>query len=116
MAGTHPRPSYRLDVNRSGRFNVFLLLSYKFAWPRFSRPPLGSSPRVRGTPLVSGYAPTWFRFIPARAGNARTPWGRPTYVPVHPRACGERHLRVPTTSDVDGSSPRVRGTRPWRDT
>ena len=74
----------------------------------------GSSPRERGTrgrfrPRCRGR-----RFIPARAGNAR--WSsRPGRVwPVHPRASGERLVFEDRRKDVDGSSPRERGTRAVR--
>ena len=55
---------------------------------------IGSSPRVRGTRLLARWGRGSLRFIPARAGNAEAlrrggqPW------PVHPRACGERALRL----------------------
>ena len=72
---------------------------------------IGSSPRVRGT-----LRPPWRglrsgRFIPACAGNTRRsspPRGRPA---VHPRVCGEHALATAAAENVNGSSPRVRGTR-----
>ena len=72
---------------------------------------VGSSPRVRGT--LGGPERTWppRRFIPACAGNSpctRPPRRRRA---VHPRVCGELAPREPALSAVDGSSPRVRGTR-----
>ncbi len=71
----------------------------------------GSSPRVRGTPRRSPRLGRCRRFIPARAGNAcwrALGWGMD---PVHPRACGERSAEGSSGGEVDGSSPRVRGTR-----
>ena len=50
----------------------------------------GSSPRLRGTPLLDTGEAGSLRFIPAPAGNAGA---RPSASPVrsvHPRACGER--------------------------
>ncbi len=70
----------------------------------------GSSPRVRGTPLLRQSRCALRRFIPARAGNARYPAITPPVTTVHPRACGERS-RAPAPCDRrNGSSPRVRGT------
>ena len=78
--------------------------------PPPSLPIAGSSPRVRGThPRAVGRAAAR-RFIPAGAGNARTPGWRPRPGPVHPRGCGERRLVVLQPADRGGSSPRVRGT------
>ena len=70
----------------------------------------GSSPRVRGTP--SKWRPHELpqRFIPACAGNAAPGIKFPLISPVHPRVCGERPYH-PFKGTVDGSSPRVRGTR-----
>jgi hypothetical protein len=71
----------------------------------------GSSPRVRGTrDRRSGGYPLR-RFIPARAGNANRARSRRKAPAVHPRACGERFARQSMTSNLAGSSPRVRGTR-----
>ena len=57
-------------------------------------------------------------FIPACAGNTPTekePVGYPSLNTVHPRVCGEHahtDLGVCRAFSVNGSSPRVRGTRP----
>ncbi len=54
----------------------------------------GSSPRVRGTPILPPRRRSLQRFIPARAGNTanyQTNHHRPA---VHPRACGE-HEQFP---------------------
>ena len=70
----------------------------------------GSSPRGRGTRVLSQIADEDRRFIPAWAGNAglRRPGRRPA--PVHPRVGGE-HLCIPFQfADAGGSSPRGRGT------
>ena len=70
----------------------------------------GSSPRLRGTRLSVWLPVCASRFIPAPAGNARTPspWTRTS--PVHPRACGERSAPWLKSSMITGSSPRLRGT------
>ena len=71
----------------------------------------GSSPHVRGT-LVRRFAlRPERRFIPARAGNARTRPAAPAMRPVHPRTCGERGKSAGLSGIAPGSSPHVRGTR-----
>ena len=71
----------------------------------------GSSPRERGTPCAEAGPGILVRFIPARAGNARSAVrGRRAY-PVHPRASGERSTEPGETCHEAGSSPRERGTR-----
>ncbi len=71
----------------------------------------GSSPRLRGTHRrrVAKRLPA--RFIPAAAGNAYNPCCPPLRRPVHPRGCGERAYTPPAGNALDGSSPRLRGTR-----
>ena len=49
----------------------------------------GSSPRMRGTLLGKGIAPSSKRFIPAHAGNTARAASMVFPLPVHPRACGE---------------------------
>ena len=72
--------------------------------------PVGSSPRVRGTPGRQMLPYPAGRFIPAGAGNA----GRISHAadaqPVHPRGCGERNPTENDSPPFAGSSPRVRGT------
>ena len=75
-----------------------------------SRPAVGSSPRVRGTPALGRGRVLPRRFIPACAGNAIRRRRPPVRAAVHPRVCGER---VPVRTGAlrsSGSSPRVRGT------
>ena len=71
---------------------------------------VGSSPRLRGTSLVSAGILNSDRFIPAPAGNITAHKHPSAFNPVHPRACGEH--RVPPFFEPlnDGSSPRLRGT------
>ena len=74
-------------------------------------PSSGSSPRVRGT---HAFRPLWHflhRFIPACAGNTRSPLQVCATEPVHPRVCGEHMSYVNFGFLPAGSSPRVRGTR-----
>ena len=70
----------------------------------------GSSPRVRGTLDRRERRHDGFRFIPACAGNTRTPGPWPAPGAVHPRVCGEHSQRHPRIPAKIGSSPRVRGT------
>ena len=73
---------------------------------------LGSSPRERGTPRRAGAAQSDMRFIPARAGNASSATGCWRCSTVHPRASGERVNGLRAPANLDGSSPRERGTLP----
>ena len=70
----------------------------------------GSSPRSRGTPMVT--SPVWpfTRFIPALAGNTWSDPGLSSRSPVHPRARGEHRFRGEAVILNAGSSPRSRGT------
>ncbi len=72
---------------------------------------VGSSPRRRGTRLVSVLFHSFIRFIPAQAGNTSF---RPPHIEiltVHPRAGGEHTANTPRQKPLLGSSPRRRGTR-----
>ena len=71
----------------------------------------GSSPRMRGTQCDCGGETLATRFIPAYAGN--TPPRRKAEAPrpVHPRVCGEHEISGRPEETIDGSSPRMRGTR-----
>ena len=70
----------------------------------------GSSPHTRGTPIIRKAAYLKCRFIPAYAGNARSPaWQRPSPA-VHPRIRGERLAAVSGLTARNGSSPHTRGT------
>ena len=73
----------------------------------------GSSPRVRGKPVVDRHPLARRRLIPARAG--KTPRGPdpPSPVRAHPRACGENCAPWRVRHLCWGSSPRVRGKRPF---
>ena len=71
----------------------------------------GSSPRMRGTPLVVWGDSCDEGIIPAYAGNTpRAAW-TPRSCRDHPRVCGEHVSCSATTEPVVGSSPRMRGTR-----
>ena len=70
----------------------------------------GSSPRVRGTPIVTVAADAQRRFIPACAGNTPVACTPAANTAVHPRVCGEHSPCLRSNHGKDGSSPRVRGT------
>ena len=70
----------------------------------------GSSPRLRGTPLICPNRTAPGRFIPAPAGNTPGQPCRLRTAPVHPRACGEHVLTKSLALNRAGSSPRLRGT------
>ena len=71
---------------------------------------VGSSPLARGTRAPDRRGRAAQRFIPARAGNTRSP--RPAVMPsaVHPRSRGEHASRSTTSARSAGSSPLARGT------
>ncbi len=71
----------------------------------------GSSPRVRGTPLLIRNAFEWDGIIPACAGNTATTVRGVYQGRDHPRVCGEHFEPATFCSIQTGSSPRVRGTR-----
>ena len=71
---------------------------------------VGSSPRVRGTGIAHSRHCAQDRFIPACAGNSFPDGAVGTFIPVHPRVCGEQVGAAPECFSAAGSSPRVRGT------
>ncbi len=76
--------------------------------------PLGSSPRARGTHMRVVVAVVATRFIPAGAGNTAKLHPLTLRLAVHPRGRGEHRWFSVTVMDVNGSSPRARGTRLYR--
>ena len=71
----------------------------------------GSSPRGRGTRWKCSREAPPPRFIPAWAGNTAYALRIANTSPVHPRVGGE-HLKLTVlVSDINGSSPRGRGTQ-----
>ena len=70
----------------------------------------GSSPRTRGTGMISGSLIARSRFIPAHAGNRVTVGKLSQWIAVHPRARGEQSADARAGALADGSSPRTRGT------
>ena len=78
------------------------------------RLPPGSPPRVRGTPSVARPDPGSSGLTPAGAGNTAVSASPPRATVAHPRGCGEHHDPQYGWRSVEGSPPRVRGTRPGR--
>ena len=72
---------------------------------------LGSSPRVRGTRLSNPLDVVVVGIIPACAGNTLRTRRRCVSSWDHPRVCGEHGWWANESCVVQGSSPRVRGTR-----
>ena len=71
---------------------------------------MGSSPRMRGTPIKDGRQIDGAGIIPAYAGN--TCWCRRLGCRIrdHPRVCGEHSDGGRGAHNSTGSSPRMRGT------
>ena len=69
----------------------------------------GSSPRVRGQGWLNSISAGLTRFIPACAGTGCASARRATTPSVHPRVCGDRDKCLSDGTEIDGSSPRVRG-------
>ena len=74
-------------------------------------PAAGSSPRARGTHILTPVHRAAIRFIPASAGNTRGQMRRKMMITVHPRERGEHTPFSLDQAVQGGSSPRARGTR-----
>ena len=70
----------------------------------------GSSPRMRGTLVISDVDSLPLGIIPAHAGNTDSQAWRLFLRGDHPRACGEHRSESGTKTLGLGSSPRMRGT------
>ena len=71
----------------------------------------GSSPRMRGTPVSIGLRAIRLGIIPAYAGNTSSRTADGGHQRDHPRVCGEHHGSESDSEGLEGSSPRMRGTR-----
>ena len=71
----------------------------------------GSSPRGRGTPPAMKEPQRPGRIIPAWAGNTADKPMRTGRTTDHPRVGGEHEVPVFSDDEINGSSPRGRGTR-----
>ena len=69
----------------------------------------GSSPRMRGKLSTSLRAGKAGRLIPAHAGKTAHLASGDAPAPAHPRACGENLKFGSVGSEMEGSSPRMRG-------
>ena len=69
----------------------------------------GSSPRVRGKPVISTLYTVTDGLIPACAGKTRFIICAPFALGAHPRVCGENPVPRSIWTAAGGSSPRVRG-------
>ena len=76
--------------------------------------PEGSSPRMRGTHLVHLQLDDRAGIIPAYAGNTFEGVGPCVFCGDHPRVCGEHMSNFTYWKLHEGSSPRMRGTPPFR--
>ena len=76
----------------------------------------GSSPRMWGTPPSPSRKRSHERFIPTHVGNTSRHGRGARRTPVHPHACGEHRTGSPCLSRSSGSSPRMWGTRNFRET
>ena len=76
-----------------------------------SRSRSGSSPRMRGTRAVAIVSLAHAGIIPAYAGNTAEHMASRHRSWDHPRVCGEHENVVVLNNGLEGSSPRVRGTR-----
>ena len=74
----------------------------------------GSSPRMRGTPIILPLTVSIHGIIPAYAGNTSAYVWCKSETRDHPRVCGEHCGVEHSPRPVWGSSPRMRGTRPPR--
>ena len=77
---------------------------------RASSPPMGSSPRMRGTHHPARAYGADRGIIPAHAGNTGFAMSAALRLTDHPRACGEHLDTLLKGVKPVGSSPRMRGT------
>ena len=75
-----------------------------------TRYPRGSSPRMRGTLIMTANTTRRCGIIPAHAGNTNTYDNFACACGDHPRACGEHVIIRSFPRVMGGSSPRMRGT------
>ena len=81
--------------------------------PYMQEPTQGSSPRMRGAPIGHMRFAAWVGIIPADAGSTSGPRAGTASILDHPRGCGEHLANIRTDMRFQGSSPRMRGARPY---
>ena len=69
----------------------------------------GSSPRMRGAPILRPPTSTRARIIPAYAGSTGMRYRAEHGFEDHPRVCGEHYPSSRSIENSRGSSPRMRG-------
>ena len=69
----------------------------------------GTSPRMRGKPLLESHFAKINRNIPAHAGKTGSSSQPPATGAEHPRACGENFENLARLYHIIGTSPRMRG-------
>ena len=74
---------------------------------------VGSSPRLRGTPIAATIPAPEKGIIPALAGNTGAGGVGGVAGWDHPRACGEHEMTLLENGVALGSSPRLRGTQQY---
>ena len=74
-----------------------------------SQPVSGSSPRMRGKPMIQRVHVDFPRIIPAHAGQTTADLTGAGTAADHPRACGANGRMSVRSSSPTGSSPRMRG-------
>ena len=72
--------------------------------------PMGSSPRVRGSPATAATAALLPGIIPAGAGLTQMEMRSGDITRDHPRGCGAHSMVLSSPNSGLGSSPRVRGS------
>ena len=105
-AGNTPRPRSKSPLPRDhprvcGEHSMY---------PSILRDEWGSSPRMRGTLFVNFFYFRRVGIIPAYAGNTSIGIAVPAELRDHPRVCGEHWSLGNESEELEGSSPRMRGT------
>ena len=101
------------DLRRNARLSVHPRVCGEHRRSTSRRPnPIGSSPRMWGTPRAVTARRVLPRFIPAYVGNTGQGAGADIVIPVHPRVCGEHSVPAVGRRTSAGSSPRMWGTQP----
>ena len=108
-AGNTPK---RRSVAPRSRDHPRVCGEHDIAWCSLRRS-AGSSPRMRGTHCRQNLPNVRKGIIPAYAGNTCCQCLGSLRVRDHPRVCGEHQSQSTRVTHLTGSSPRMRGTRPF---
>ena len=104
-AGSTPRSCSRCGAFRD---HPRVCGEHSCRW-RVLRAVWGSSPRMRGAPMVTPSVKFTEGIIPAYAGSTIPFSNHGRSGGDHPRVCGEHASVIPLMKPVTGSSPRMRG-------